>query len=726
MSKIIFISNRLPITLSLSEDNIEIKESIGGLATGLKGYHQDSNNLWLGWAGVTKEEAQGREEEITQRLIKEHRCIPLFLSEEDLELYYQGFSNSTLWPLFHYFPNLTTYDEAEWQRYKLVNEKFLLGLKGMVDPGDSIWIHDYQLMLLPHLIREEYPHAALGFFLHIPFPSYELFRLLPWRDQVLEGLLGADLIGFHTYDYARHFLSSVRRIMGYEQEMNVIKHHRRSIRTDVFPMGIDYEYFTRNRQDVQHDMVELLEKTQGTQVIFSVDRLDYTKGIPGRILAYAQFLKDNPEYREKVTLILIVAPSRTQVDLYSDLLREIQELVSGTNGQYGTLGWIPIWYFYRSFSQDSLIAIYKITDAMLVTPLRDGMNLVAKEFIASRTDKQGMLVISETAGASSELGEAVVVNSNNLIETANGIKEALDMTKREQIERNTIMHNRLKRYNIYYWAKDFLDKLLQQHSKWEETQVMRFDNRGMKNLLADYKKAKSRLIFLDYDGTLMGFKPKPDMAFPDEDLLKLLKKLKSDPRNHLVIISGRDKDTLEKWLGELEVDLVASHGLWVKEQPSAHWEQTEVLDNSWKDEIRPLLEVTMDRTPGSLVEEKEFSLAWHYRKCEPELAQIRLRELTDTLLSLTGKGHLGLLDGNKVLEIKDTTVNKGRTAGHFIATKKADFVFAAGDDTTDEDLFSIIDENQYSFKIGQGETKARFYIRDCDEFRSLLTKLSEK
>ncbi|WP_028974044.1 bifunctional alpha,alpha-trehalose-phosphate synthase (UDP-forming)/trehalose-phosphatase [Spirochaeta cellobiosiphila] len=727
MSKIIFVSNRLPITVNLEDDEYQISESIGGLATGLKAFHNDSNNIWMGWPGLKQEEIAGREADLSQKLESQYRYVPVYLNQEDMDLYYQGFSNSTLWPLFHYFPNLTTFEESYWDGYINVNQKFMNALDKVLEPGDTVWIHDYQLMLLPGMVKDKFPDVNVGYFLHIPFPSFELFRLLPWRSELLEGLLGSDLIGFHTYDYARHFLSSVRRILGYEHDMNFIKFNNRNVKADVFPMGIDYDYFSNAvyNKELQDEINEMMLKTQKTQVILSVDRLDYTKGIPGRIQAYARFLKDNPNYREHVTMILIVAPSRTQVDLYSDLLKEIQELVSETNGEYGSLGWVPIWYFYRTFSQDNLIALYKTTDVMMVTPLRDGMNLVAKEFIASRGDQLGMLVISETAGASSELGEAVVVNANNLKETAQGIKTALEIPKIEQMDRNSIMHNRLKRYDIHRWAKDFLDKLAQQVNKSEDQRVLFLNKKENERLLDKYKKAKKRLVFLDYDGTLVGFKSKPNLAAPDEELINLLTKLKSDDSNHIVIISGRDKHTLEKWLGHLGVDLVASHGLWLKEASENQWHQTEVLDNSWKDEIRPLLEVTMDRTPGSLIEEKEFSLAWHYRKCEPELAQIRLRELRDTLLTLTSSGHLGMLEGNKVLEIKDTTINKGRTAGHFLAYEEFDFVLAAGDDTTDEDLFSVIDKSQYTIKIGKGDTQARYYLNTSEDFRALLNNLSE-
>ncbi len=728
MGKKIFISNRLPIRIEKTDkEGFALKESIGGLATGLKAFHRDSENIWMGWCGLKTEELEGKEEELSRKLMKDFRYQPVYLSGEDLDLYYQGFSNSTLWPLFHYFPNLTTFDEKQWESYVKVNRKFLESLKEIMEPDDTIWIHDYQLMLLPGMIRELYPKAAIGFFLHIPFPSFEIFRLLPWRMEILEGILGADLVGFHTYDYTRHFLSSSRRLLGCEHEMNFIRYHHRTIRTDVFPMGIDYEYFSSAVPSPGHEKIDV-EKVCGNgegKIIFSVDRLDFTKGIPERIKAFSLFLEKYPEYKERVSYILIIAPSRTQVENYVDLLKEIQELVSETNGRHGTLGWVPIQFFYRSFPQDTLIDLYKSTDVMLVTPLRDGMNLVAKEFISARTDRLGMLVLSETAGAAHELGEAVIVNSNNSKEMAEGIKTALEMPREEMIKRNSIMHERLKRYNIHYWAEDFLEKLDLQIQRVEDNKVIPLNKKEENRLCDRYEKAEKRILFLDYDGTLVGFQPKPEMARPDGELLALLQDIAKSEKNRVVIISGRDKNTLEEWLGTLPVDLVASHGLWIKEKKSALWHQTEMIDNSWKKEIRPLLEMTMDRTPGSLIEEKEFSLAWHYRRCEPELANIRLSELKDALIALTTMGNIGLLEGKKVLEIKDTTVNKGRAAGMLLSDRNYDFILAAGDDMTDEDLFSLLyRKDDYTIKVGKGETQAGHYVKDPEEIRRVLTRLA--
>jgi len=714
--------------------SFNIQESLGGLATGLKGFHHQSNNLWLGWPGLGEDELCGQEDALRKQLLEEHRCIPVFLEKDDLNRYYYGFSNSTLWPLFHYFPNLTTFHEEDWEGYLRVNQAFHDELIKLCEDDDTLWIHDYQLMLLPGMIRQSKPGIKIGFFLHIPFPSFELFRLLPWREEILEGLLGANLLGFHTYDYARHFLSSVRRILGVEHDMNNLHYQGRDVRADVFPMGIDYDYFSQahQREDIRKEMASIVESTKGTQVILSIDRLDYTKGIPARLRAFDHFLKHNKNYAGKVTLILIVAPSRTEVERYDELRREIQELVSQLNGAHGTIGWVPVWFYFRSFSQDQLIAFYHISDVMFVTPLRDGMNLVAKEFIASRTDKLGVLLISETTGAASELGEAIVVNPHDTSQISQGLKRALEMTKREQIEINTLLQNRVKRYDVQHWAKDFLEKLAVQADNGKKHFTQELSNSYRQDLIKHWKKAEKRLLFLDYDGTLSEFKPKPELAAPNQELLQILKKLSENPKNHVIIISGRDQITLGDWLGSLSLELVAGHGLWHKEHSQSVWERTEVLDNSWMEHVRPVLETYTDRTPGSFLEEKQYSLAWHYRKCEPELARIRLSELKEALLAYSRQAHLGLLDGNKVLEIKDSLVNKGRTAASLLGKygyrgggEKPGLVLAAGDDTTDEDLFAVLEDDEFSIKIGKGETKARFFLDDVKSFKTLLKHLAD-
>jgi trehalose 6-phosphate synthase/phosphatase len=724
--KTIFVSNRLPVTIRHGEDGLEFSPSIGGLATGLKSVHDEGDSLWLGWCGLSEEQLTPQNRvELEQRLTEDFHSTPVFLSEDDLENYYYGFCNRTIWPLFHYFVNHAEYDHDQWRCYREVNHKFFDKLAELINPGDTVWIHDYQLFLLPQMIREKFPDTSIGFFLHIPFPSYELFRLMPWREEILRGVLGSDLIGFHTYDYVRHFLSSCRRLLGYEHNLGYINVGNRMVKADVFPMGIDYDRYhnAHEQQAIQEETAEILKKVRGTQLVLSVDRLDYTKGIPERIKAFSEFLRQNPQYREKVTLILIVAPSRTEVESYSDLLKEVQELVSDTNGEHGTIGWIPVWFFYRSFGFDSLTALYAAADLLLVTPLRDGMNLVAKEYVAARVDKKGMLVLSETAGAASELGEAVIVNANNVREVADGIREALEMTAVEKISRNKIMHQRLEHYNVEFWARDFLRKLADVKQKQSTNSLEKLLPESADELVDAMNAAEHRLLLLDYDGTLTGFVDKPENAKPDTQIKSILRKLTDDERNHVIIISGRDRHSLEAWFKDLPVNLVAAHGMWTRDQ-GGDWEQTETLSNDWKETIRPILDVHTARTPGSFVEEKDYSLAWHYRRCEPELAAVRVSELKDALGDLTSNLNIGLLNGNKVIEIKDTTVNKGRAAGMWLQRNHWDFIFAAGDDWTDEDMFAILPETAFSIKVGVGMSQARYRVESVEDIRAILGRFT--
>ncbi|MDD5017259.1 MAG: bifunctional alpha,alpha-trehalose-phosphate synthase (UDP-forming)/trehalose-phosphatase [Eubacteriales bacterium] len=726
MSKIIFISNRLPVTVTRNGKSLEYHESIGGLATGLKSFHEQANSIWIGWPGVADEEINREEQEdIQKKLTSDYKCLPVYLSCKEIEQYYDGFCNKTVWPLFHYFSNKAEYDFKTWTAYKEVNQKFFETAEPLIEENDIIWIHDYQLMLLPQMIKEKYPNTQVGFFLHIPFPSFEIFRLLVWREEIMRGLLGADLIGFHTYDYVRHFISSARRLLGLESNLNKITYEDRYVQVDAFPMGIDYGRFYReyDSQDFQKEAREIGENIKGTKMVLSIDRLDYTKGIPERIKAFGLFLEKYPEYRGKVRLNLIVAPSRTGVDSYEELRREITELVSEINGRYGTMAWMPVWFFFQSFTQESLIAFYKYSDVLLVTPLRDGMNLVAKEYIAARTDCEGMVVISETAGAASELGEAVVVNANDIDEIALGLKTALEMPRDEKIAINKIIHKRLRRYNVEFWANDFLDTL--DRTAIDSVQTTQKNiGKASEKIESAYRNAKKRILFLDYDGTLVGFRSIPEQAKPDIELKELLQNLINDKRNTVVIVSGRDRHTLGKWLGDLDLSILASHGLWLR-HPGQDWMMTVSLDNSWKKSVHHILEIYTDRMPGALIEEKEYSLAFHYRQCEPDMVAVKLGEIRETLMGMTLSMSIGVQEGNKVLEIKDNRVNKGQGAALFIQNQKFDFILGVGDDRTDEDLFLSLPKNAFSIKIGIGNTNAKYHLKSWKSMRALLQKFAD-
>ncbi|MHA1238755.1 MAG: bifunctional alpha,alpha-trehalose-phosphate synthase (UDP-forming)/trehalose-phosphatase [Candidatus Odinarchaeia archaeon] len=720
----LLVSNRLPVSIEKRRGNLVFHSSVGGLATGLGAVYKLYGGLWVGWPGAPSEKVKGEEDYVKTRLLRDG-FYPVFLSKSFVDRYYYGFSNRTIWPLFHYFTQYVVYNREFWDAYKRVNERFSEAVLEVAKGDDVIWIHDYHLMLLPKLIRDELPDAAIGFFLHIPFPSFEIFRLLPWRKEILEGLLGADLIGFHDYDYASHFLTSTRRLLGYEYTLNQLVIDGRVVKVDAFPMGIDYTRYSNAPQltEVRRRIAKFRRELGDCKVIFSIDRLDYTKGVPQRLEAFDLFLDRYPEYREKITLVLVVVPSRANLVHYRELKRRIDELVGEINGKHGTISWSPIKYIYAYLPFSSLVALYSIADVALITPLRDGMNLVAKEFVAAKKDDAGVLILSEMAGAVKELGEAIIVNPNNMEEIAEALREALTMSKEEKIERIRRMQRRLQRYNIIRWSEEFMDRLENTRELQRKMMVKILTDEVRRRLIADYCASKSRLLLLDYDGTLVNIFPRLEDAKPNESLLNLIKSLSEVSGNEVVIISGRDKQTLERWFTGLNIGLVAEHGVWVKKGDK--WGAIKPLSADWKEDIRPILELYVDRTPGAFIEEKEMSLAWHYRRVEPELAAMRARELIDNLIELTANFNINILEGDKVIEIKDADVDKGWAALKWLSDRKWEFILAAGDDYTDEDIFRVLPENAYSIKVGLSPTKAKYNLVSYKEVVSLLKELVE-
>lgn len=723
MRRLLIISNRLPINIIKKDDKFDFQPSVGGVATGLNSFNKSLDSLWLGWPGLTREKLKDKEKKIKTKLISKN-CYPVFLSKADVDDYYYGFCNKTIWPLFHYFTQCTIYDKKMWESYKRVNEAYCAEVIKVAKPNDIIWIHDYHLFLLPQMLREKLPDATIGFFLHIPFPSFEIFRLLPWRKELLEGLLGADLIGFHTYDYTQHLLHSVSRILGHEHTLGQIKYNGRKIKVDTFPMGINYDDFATagEKPEVKKEIEKIRKNVGMRKIILSIDRLDYTKGIPPRLEAFDLFLKNNPEYKEQVTLILVAVPSRTKVKQYKTLKKQVDELISRVNGTYGTIGWTPVWYLYRVIPFETLAALYKIADIALITPLRDGMNLMAKEFIASKGDEKGVLILSEMAGAATELGEALIVNPNNREDMAQAIKDALEMPCPEQRERNRTMQKRLKRYNVVRWARDFTEKLSIMARPVPDRTVRKLSTHMKEKLINDYLNSNERLILLDYDGTLVPFADKPEKAEPGVDVMKMLKSLTHEAKNEVIIASGRDKNTLDRWFSGLNIGLIAEHGAWYKEKDGT-WETIEQLRNEWKNEIRPVLELYVDRTPGSFIEEKDFSLVWHYRKAEPRLSLERALELKDALMHMTGNLNLEVIEGSKVIEVRNAGVNKGRSAQHWVTKNMWDYILAIGDDVTDEDIFAALPSTAYSIKVGLSPSQARFNLESVVDTRSLLKDL---
>ncbi|WP_207427069.1 bifunctional alpha,alpha-trehalose-phosphate synthase (UDP-forming)/trehalose-phosphatase [Pedobacter sp. SYSU D00535] len=725
MSRTIIISNRLPVKISEVNGVFELKQSEGGLATGLGSIYRQGDNMWIGWPGleVLSEEKQA---EVSEKL-SEINLNPVFLSQDEINLYYEGFSNEVLWPVFHYHPTYAKYEQSYWESYVSVNHKFKEAVLKIAEPGDVIWVHDYQLLLLPGLIRAEQPDITIGFFQHIPFPSYELFRLIPWRAEILENMLGADLLGFHTFDDARHFLSAATRILPVHSSANVVNHNDRQIVIESFPMGIDNKRFEEltQREEVKETATMLRTTFKGCRLVLTIDRLDYSKGVLQRLHAFEMLLQKNPEYIEQVVLYMIIVPSRDTVPQYKELRDEIDKIVGNINSCYRTLKWLPVHYYYRSFPEDMLSALYYTADVCLVSPMRDGMNLVSKEYVASRTNENGVLILSEMAGAAKELVDAIIVNPNNIIEVYKAIIQALNMPAEEQRCRMKAMREVVSKFNIRHWVKIYMDRLNEVKQMQQSMQAKRIGPQSLTNLEQQYTAASKRMIFLDYDGTLVGFQINPEQASPDEELYSILEQLTSDPANAVVLISGRKHDTLENWFGHLPLDIIAEHGVWQKRREQ-EWLQIPGLSNYWKNDVQPVLETYVDRTPGSFIEEKTYSLAWHYRKVGEGLGELRANELMSDLRFITADQGLQILPGNKVIEIKNVEVNKGKAALTLLDQCDYDYILALGDDHTDEDMFKAFPSDAVTIKIGSHISAARYYLRDHREARHFLKNLALK
>lgn len=722
MSKTIIVSNRLPVKISESENGPILQASEGGLATGLASIHRHEENIWIGWPGLLVENEDEQQFFTTQ--LKAQRLIPIFLTEEEINGFYEGFSNEVLWPVFHYISTYAHYDMNNWETYQRVNERFRDLILEHAGPKDTIWIHDYQLLLLPGLVREVLPEATIAYFQHIPFPSQELFRFIPWRGELLAGMLGADLLGFHTFDDVRHFVSSATRLAPIHSRSNRLEVDGRAVFAEPYPMGIDSERFARLSMDqsVGQRTQQLRENFSGQQIILSIDRLDYSKGIVQRLQAYELFLNEHPEFHKKVILYMVVVPSRDTVQEYRRLKEQIDQLVGNINAQYGTFDWYPIAYFYHSYPVEEITALYNAADICLVTPMRDGMNLVCKEYIACRKNLDGILILSEMAGASKELIDALIVNPNNIHDTRDALLVALNMPPEEEKRRMENMRSLVFKFTVHHWAKLFMDRLKEVKSLQQSTKARLVHESIKDNIISSYKKASSRLLLLDYDGTLVGFQDDIDKASPDEALYQLLDRLDRDVSNHTVIISGRKHQTLDKWFNGTKYSLVAEHGVWTKDQDTA-WYLKPGLSNTWKKEVAPLMESYADRTPGAFVEEKSFSLAWHYRKVEAGLGMLRANELIDSLKNFSSAYGLQLLDGDKVVEIRSAEVNKGRATLDLLHGNHYDFILAIGDDRTDEDTFQVLPSDAFTIKVGDVVSAARYYVKRWQDARELLSAL---
>jgi trehalose 6-phosphate synthase/phosphatase len=733
MGRLIIISSRLPFSLDKEGDKISLRQSSGGLVSAIKSYFENSaaqrgdltEKMWLGVADFPREDWD--QVGATHAAEQDFSVVPVFVDKDLYDNYYNGFANSVIWPLFHYFSSLAIYESQYFDAYMKVNQLFAEKIVPILEPGDQVWIHDYQLMLLPQLLRQKKPEATIGFFLHIPFPSYEIFRLLPteWKKTLLHGVMGADLIGFHTYDYVQHFLQSVKMLLGVDNYFHNLQYQDRLIRIDLFPIGIDYNKFHLAASDPEVEQIrdKIRRNMEDKKIIFSVDRLDYTKGLMHRLNGFEYFLERYPEWKEKMVFILNIVPSRSNIPAYNDWKKMIEEKIGTINGKFSTISWQPVLYRYNHLSFNELVALYQAADVALITPLRDGMNLVAKEYVASCTAGRGVLILSELAGAASELNEAILVNPTDTSDVASSITRALAMPLYEQRNRLALMQRRLQEYDVFKWVNDFMDQLVQVKQEQQKQKVKLLDDKTKAAIHKHYQRTKNRCLLLDYDGTLVPFSRIPSEAAPDNAVRELLTRLSSDPKNHVVIISGRDVGSLERWLGNMPLTLVAEHGASFKMRQGS-WQQQASVSDLWKDEIRRVMQLFVMRCAGSFVEEKTNTLVWHYRNTQTGLGFSRSRELLNTLSQLTQNTTLQVIDGNKVVEVRIGGFDKGSTALKIIGEQDPDFILCMGDDTTDEDMFKAVAGEAYTIKVNNGASSAQYTILSQQEVLPFLSSLT--
>ncbi|QQT33375.1 bifunctional alpha,alpha-trehalose-phosphate synthase (UDP-forming)/trehalose-phosphatase [Sphingobacterium multivorum] len=723
--KKIIISNRLPIQIERKKEKLIIKPSAGGLATGLNSAFDTDEILWVGWPGIVPKDEEEREKIV--ELLKPMNLLPVFLSKDEIRNFYEGYSNEVLWPICHYQPSYIHFDREYWSTYVMVNKKFCEAALSIDEPSDFIWVHDYQLMLLPQLLRSENQELNIGYFHHIPFPSEELFMNIPQRKELVEGLLGADLIGFHTFADSQNFLNACKKILHISSGHNQLKYKDRHIFIESFPMGIDFDKFVEvsSQPKIQAIASQFRSHFPDQKIIIAVDRLDYSKGILERLRAFLTFLEKYPEWHTKVVLYMLIVPSRDKVSQYKKLKDEINRKVSEINSIYGNLSWTPVLYFYKSLPFEELVGLYVASDICMITSTRDGMNLVSKEYIASKTLSKGVLILSEFAGASKELVDALIINPYNRTETADSIYQALKMPPEEIQERTDANIQIIQKFNVQHWVQLFTNRLAETKAIQRDEWARRISDKVLNSISERYSKSSNRLFFLDYDGTLVKFQNHAQKATPTTLLYNLLDNIISDPLNTLVIISGRSQESLSSWFDGRSYYLVAEHGIW-SNFPNFNWSYKKGLALHWMPEVKKLMEKLADQTPGAYIEVKPYSLAWHYRKVELGLGELKATELKEILNPMLNDYGLQLLDGNAVIEVKNTEVNKGKAALEIAGHIKADFMLAIGDDITDEDLFKYLPQSTISIKVGSNKSAAKYYLDEQEDVLQFLNQLIVK
>ncbi|TFK67349.1 trehalose 6-phosphate phosphatase [Pluteus cervinus] len=628
---------------------------------------------------------------------KKTTYVPVWLDDKVAHGHYDGYSKQTLWPLFHYLlwqDVATEYASADenYQYYEAANAAFARRIAEVYQPGDLIWVHDYHLLLVPRLVREAIPEAVIGLFVHTPFPSSEVFRCLPRRKEILDGMLGANLVCFQTYSYSRHFNSSCIRVCGYESTSRGIDVEGHVTAVSHCPVGIDAERVARDtlRPGIQPKLEALRTLYEGKKIIVGRDKLDVVKGVIQKLRAFEKLLQDYPEWIGNVVMIQVTSPALTDSP---KLERQVSELVSHINGEYGSLDFIPVHHYHQSLKKDEFYGLLSVADLAVITPLRDGMNTTSMEFVIAqeRTNKSPS-VLSEFMGISKNMEDALLVNPWNLGDVAAAINRGLLMSEAEKASRHAKLYKVVTTHTSHHWASVLVKKLLGQMGGQGQARQTPYIPKEV--LDGRYKSAKKRLFLFDYDGTLAPIVKIPSMATPSSPTLEALTSLAADPVNLVYIISGRDAAFLEQHLGHIKnLGFSAEHGSFIRAPNSTQWVNfTQNLDMSWMEEVAEVFRYYTERTTGSHIETKKSSITWHYRSSDPEWGQFQCRQCQDLLENnLAHKRPIEVMLGKKNLEVRPLAINKGEIVKRILyENPDAEFIFCAGDDKTDEDMFRAL------------------------------------
>ncbi|XP_049412689.1 probable alpha,alpha-trehalose-phosphate synthase [UDP-forming] 7 [Solanum stenotomum] len=780
--RMIVVANQLPLKAKRRPDNKgwSFSWNEDSLLLRLKdGLPEDMEVLFVGSLSVDVDPIE--QDDVSSYLLDKFRCVPTFLPPNIVEKYYEGFCKRHLWPLFHYMLPFSPdhggrFDRSMWEAYVSANKMFSQKVVEVLNPEDDfVWIHDYHLMVLPTFLRRRFNRLRIGFFLHSPFPSSEIYRTLPVREEILKALLCSDLVGFHTFDYARHFLSCCSRMLGLEYQSKRgyigLEYYGRTVGIKIMPVGIHMGHIESMKKiaDKELKFKELKQQYEGKTVLLGVDDLDIFKGINLKLLAMEHMLKQHPSWQGQAVLVQIANPMRGKgIDL-EEIQAEIQESCKRINKQFGKPGYEPIVYIDRSVSSSERMAYYSVAECVVVTAVRDGMNLTPYEYIVCRQGVSGaetdsgvggpdksMLVVSEFIGCSPSLSGAIRINPWNVEATAEAMNEAVSMAEQEKQLRHEKHYRYVSTHDVAYWSRSFLqdmERTCADHFRKRcygiglgfGFRVVSLDPNFRKLSIDDivnaYIKSKSRAIFLDYDGTVM---PQNSIIkSPSANVISILNKLSGDPNNTVFIVSGRGRESLTKWFSPCrKLGLAAEHGYFLRWEREQKWEVcSQTSDFGWMQLAEPVMQSYTDATDGSCIERKESAIVWQYRDADSGFGFSQAKEMLDHLESVLANEPVAVKSGQHIVEVKPQGVTKGLVAEKVFTSlavegKLADFVLCIGDDRSDEDMFEIIgdalsrniisyDAKVFACTVGQKPSKAKYYLDDTSEVVLMLDSLAD-